>query len=234
MENNYNISCDFVFDCSGFHRLIIGKTFNAKWNSYKDFLPSDSAIPFFIDMIDSIPPYTEAIAMKHGWMWKIPLQNRFGCGYVFDSSLISEEEAVKEIEEFLGYVPFYPRKEKGGFKFDAGAYEETWINNCLAVGLSANFIEPLEATSLWVTSYSLSLFFSNPNSITNTSNEVREQFNKTVLDQNSEIANFVYFHYMSLRKDTDFWKKFSYENAPKSLKEKISLWKYKLPTTIDY
>jgi tryptophan halogenase len=233
LENDDVVLCDFVFDCSGFHRLIIDKVFNSKWKSYKDFLPVDSAVPFFIDVEESLPAYTEAIAMKYGWMWKIPLQNRFGCGYVYDSSLISEEEAVKEIENFLGYVPTYPRKDKGGFKFSAGSYEETWINNCVAVGLAANFVEPLEATSLWVTATSLAHLFSYPNFLITKSDKIRDEFNKKVLERNDDISQFIYFHYMSLRDDTDFWKKFSYEGAPQKLKDKIDLWNDRLPRSFD-
>jgi tryptophan halogenase len=233
LDNGNKVLCDFVFDCSGFHRFVIGKVFDAKWKSYKDFLPVDSAVPFFLDMTEDIPPYTEAIAMKYGWMWKIPLQSRFGCGYVYDSSLISESEAVKEIEEFLGYEPFYPRKGKGGFKFDAGCYEESWINNCVSIGLSSGFIEPLEATSLWVTIVALNKIFGNPEWITNNVPEIRQEFNTTIYKMNSEIVNFIYFHYMSLRKDTEFWQKFSYENAPKSLREKIDIWQNRLPNRND-
>jgi len=233
LENNQTVLCDFVFDCSGFHRLIIGKLFNSKWKSYKEFLPVDSAIPFFIDMTESIPPYTESIAMKYGWMWKIPLQNRFGCGYVYDSSLISETEAIEEIESMLGYVPMYPRKDKGGFKFDAGCYEETWINNCLAIGLAGNFIEPLEATSILASIIQLVMFFKTTDCISGSSDDLRDKFNRDVLDINTNISDFIYFHYMALRKDTEFWQKFSYENAPEKVKERISRWKSRLPSRDD-
>jgi tryptophan halogenase len=227
------INSDFVFDCSGFNRLIIGKKFNSKWKSYKDFLPTDSAVPFFISMADEIPPYTEAIAMKYGWMWKIPLQNRFGCGYVYDSSLISESEAIKEIEDYLGYEPLYPRKDKGGFKFSAGCHEESWINNCIAIGLSSNFVEPLEATSIWVSAIALSKVLGSPDWILSNSDEIRKEFNKSILSINDEVSSFIYFHYMSNRKDTAFWQKFSYENASKYLKEKLNLWKHRLPNKLD-
>jgi tryptophan halogenase len=233
LDTGETISCDFVFDCSGFHRLIIGKTFNSKWKSYKEFLPVDSAIPFFLDMTDKIPPYTEAISMNYGWMWKIPLQTRFGCGYVYDSSLISEEEAIKEIEDFLGFVPYYPRKDKGGFSFSPGSFEEPWQNNCIAVGLAANFVEPLEATSLWVSMVQLTEIFANPDFLINNSPEIRQEFNKIIVGMNDDILNFIYFHYMSLRKDTEFWKKFSYENAPEELKQKLKIWGKRMPGSRD-
>jgi tryptophan halogenase len=233
LDNGSNVVCDFVFDCSGFHRLIIGKTFNSKWKSYKEFLPTDAAIPFFLDMTEKIPPYTEAIAMKYGWMWKIPLQNRFGCGYVYDSSLISEQEAIKEVEDFLGFVPHYPRKDKGGFSFSPGAFEEPWQNNCIAVGLAANFVEPLEATSLWVSMVELTEIFASPDFLINNSPEIRAEFNKIIVNMNDDILNFIYFHYMSLRKDTPFWDKFSYENAPEELKKKLDAWQKRMPGSRD-
>ena len=233
LDTGVSIICDFVFDCSGFHRLIIGKTFNSKWKSYKEFLPVDSAIPFFIDMTDKIPPYTEAIAMRYGWMWKIPLQTRFGCGYVYDSSLISEQEAIKELEDFLGFVPHYPRKDKGGFSFSPGSFEEPWQNNCVAVGLAANFVEPLEATSLWVSMVQLTEIFANPDFLINNSAEIREEFNKLVVGMNDDILSFIYLHYMSLRKDTEFWKKFSHQNAPEELKQKLNVWQKRIPGSRD-
>jgi len=233
LENNKIVFCDFIFDCSGFNRLVIGKMFKSKWKSYSDFLPVDSAVPFFINMTEEIPAYTESIAMKYGWIWKIPLQDRFGCGYVYDSSLISEQEAVKEIEEYLGYEPTYPRKDKGGFSFSAGCYEETWINNCVAVGLASSFIEPLEATSIAVSLILLKRLLGGPEWLFENNECIKNEFNKNISKLNNDIAEFIYFHYLGERKDTEFWKKFSYENAPSQLKEKIYLWQQRFPSVDD-
>ena len=233
LEDNKKISCDFIFDCSGFHRLIIGKVFKSKWKSYKDFLPVDAAVPFFLKVTDKIPPYTEAIAMKYGWMWKIPLQSRIGCGYAYDSSLISEQEAIKEIEEFLGYEPEYPRKDKGGFSFSAGCYEETWINNCVAVGLASSFIEPLEATSITGSLILLNRLLENPEWLFENNKNIRDEFNEEMLEVIDHVARFIYFHYLGERKDTEFWEKFSYKTAPEKLKEKLSLWKERFPNRDD-
>jgi tryptophan halogenase len=103
LESGKSIKSDFVFDCSGFKRLIIGELFKTKWKDYSDILPVNSAIPFFLPQSDvEIKPHTRAIAMKYGWTWMIPLQNRWGCGYIYDDSYINEEEAKKEVSEFLG------------------------------------------------------------------------------------------------------------------------------------
>lgn len=234
IENDSVVKCDFIFDCTGFHRLIIGKTLGSKWKSHSNHLPVDSAMPFFIDMDEKIPPYTEAIAMKYGWVWKIPLQNRYGCGYVYDSSLVSETDIKKEIEMLLGFTPLYPRESKGSFKFSAGYYEETWINNCIAIGLSSGFIEPLEATSIWVSILSLQYILSKPEQMYLNDKRMRDEYNLYFRDMSDQVVDFIYFHYMTNRSDTDFWKKFTFDNAPKGLQETLNKWEYRLPTYSDH
>ena len=225
---------DFVIDCTGFSRLLIGKHFNSEWISYKDKLTVNSALPFFLPIEEDIPPYTEAIAMKYGWIWKIPTKERYGCGYVFDSTFTSQEEAAAEIEEFLGFVPEYPRSTKGAFTFEAGCYKTPWIKNCVAVGLSSGFIEPLEATSIWMTILTLKEVFSNLNSIYEQDPGHIEEVNNRFVERNTNIKNFLYFHYMSGRSDTEFWKQYSYENAPSEIQKMLDRWKYRAPSYSDY
>jgi tryptophan halogenase len=173
--------------------------------------------------------------MKYGWMWRIPTQDRFGCGYVFDSSLISEEEAVKEIEEYLGFEPEYPRKNKGGFKFKAGCYEEPWIKNCISVGLSGGFIEPLEATSLWVAISYLQFALSNPEILVYRDQFHADQFNERCQTLNNNVVDFIYFHYMSDREDTEFWKKFKdIKKAPDYVQYLVKSWEKRLPQIDDH
>ena len=104
-------------------------------------------IPFFLNQESEILPCTHAIAMKYGWIWKIPLQHRFGSGYIFDSDYINEEQALREAEKKLNQKLISPKV----ISFDAGRFEKVWVKNCIAVGLSAGFTEPLEATSLYIT-----------------------------------------------------------------------------------
>lgn len=233
---NKSVKADFIFDCSGFSRLIIGKHYNAEWKSHNDILPVDTAVPFFLPIDNkNIPAYTESIAMKYGWMWRIPTQDRFGCGYVFDSSLISEEEAVKEIEEYLGLVPEYPRANKGGFKFKAGYYKTPWIKNCIAVGLSSGFIEPLEATSIWSGIASLQFALSNPEILIHKDDFHAEQYNQRYRKMNDNIVDFIYFHYMSNREDTEFWSKFkNIDKAPEYVQYLINSWSKRLPQIDDH
>jgi tryptophan halogenase len=207
LEKNDVLEVDFVFDCTGFHRLIIGNLYDAEWISHEEKLPVNSAVPFFLPIEENIPSYTEAIAMNYGWIWKIPLQSRYGCGYVYDSSLISEEEAIKELEKYLGFEPEYPRKDKGGFKFNAGYYKTPWVKNCIAVGLSAGFIEPLEATSIWTSIISITNCMSNLNSLENIKEDIVKEFNEAFVEVNEEVVDFIHLHYLTKREDTEFWKK---------------------------
>jgi tryptophan 7-halogenase len=235
LDSGISLEPDFVFDASGFHKVIIGKKYKSVWKSHSKKLPVNAAVPFFIEQDkENIPPYTESIAMKYGWMWKIPVQDRYGCGYVYDSSLISEKEAIEEIEDYLGFEPTYPRKDKGGFKFNAGYYETPWTNNCVAVGLSAGFIEPLEATSLWTTIVTLTNTFEDLDLMFNRNQKYIDDFNSKYSKMTEEIVDFIYFHYMSDRKDTLFWEKFSSINAPDGLKELLEKWDYKSPAYQDY
>jgi len=209
LKNNKQEPCNFIFDCSGLRRLIIGKFYNSEWASYNHLLTVNHAIPFFIkNDTNHIPPYTESIAMKHGWIWKIPVQDRFGCGYVFDGNRITTEEAKKEVIEYLGFAPEFPRE----FSFDAGSYDRVCIENCVAVGLSAGFTEPLEATSIWVAMTSLRILKDRLTSIVNNDSVIINEYNVMIKTFNVDIMNFLYFHYITHREDTEFWK--SYKTNP--------------------
>jgi tryptophan halogenase len=213
------IDCDFVFDCSGFRKLIIGNHYKSNWKSHSENLPAKKAIPFFLKMDEKIPPYTEAIAMDYGWMWKIPLQHRYGCGYVFDSDYISDEDAIKEIEKYLGFEPEYPRKEKGAFTFSAGCFEKIWIKNCLSVGLSSGFVEPLEATSIMQTIFVLQRFMSDRENLNTKNDFIKQRFNDLYLNETQEIVDFLYLHYVTNKKNSIFWQDFTKKNK---MPEKIS------------
>jgi tryptophan halogenase len=193
------VTGDFFFDCSGFKRLLIGGIYKSEWEEYD--MPCKRAIPFFLPNDNTnLPDYTESVAMKYGWIWKIPVQGRYGCGYVFDSTMATDEDAAQEIRDYLGHDFKSPRT----FNFSAGAYKQVWINNCMAVGLSSGFIEPLEATSIWIQILALRLFVQNRDNPVKVNNDVKEL--------NEDILSFLYFHYLSQRTDTEFWKDFQTNN----------------------
>ena len=209
-NNNTNYDCDFVFDCSGFKRLIIGSFYKTKWISYKEHLPMNSAIAFFLKNKDEIKPYTEAVAMDYGWMWNIPTQTRIGAGYVFNNEYISKDEAKDEIDKYFNTDV----EIINTFNFEAGYYEKSWINNCAAIGLSSGFVEPLEATSLLGTARYLKKILSNRNFVKNINKYNIDLYNNFFIESNKEIIDFIYIHYLTDKKNNDFWKNYKEKYRP--------------------
>ena len=224
LEHGAGIDTDFVFDCTGFNSIFAEK-FDNKWISYSDHLTVNAAMPFSLEIEEPTPPYTEAVAMKYGWMWKIPLEGRYGCGYVFDSNHISEEEARQEIIDYLGYEPTWPRET--AIRFESGRREEPWKKNIITVGLSSSFVEPLEATSIWSSFVSLSRLFGNTELIYKKDQKLVDEYNKEAGEINDDLLKFIYFHYMSGRADTEFWKHYTRENAPENLKTMLDYLDYR-------
>jgi len=216
LENGQSVACDFVFDCTGFARLIIGKHYNTAWKSYSDRLPMNKAIPFFIDHDNNVKPETGAIAMKYGWVWHIPVQGRYGCGYVFDSNYVNDDQALAEVQEYFKQDLVSPRS----FSFSPGGFKETVVNNCMAVGLSQSFVEPLEATSIWITILNLKEFITY-NLINNDSPVLKRKFNKLCNDRNDEIVEFLHMHYWTKRNDSKFWQEFKEKHPLSDIEKEI-------------
>lgn len=215
LDDGSVIKTDFVVDATGFARYFIGGKLGGEWISYSESLPANAAQAFIIkvDNEKELEPYTESIATNYGWMWKIPLQHRYGCGYVYDSRLVSNEEVRKEIVDKYGDVKFM--KE---FSFDTGTFKDVWIGNCIAVGLAAGFVEPLEATSLQQTAAALDRAF-NEDVETLNPGEYRERINQKGFDDSECIKDFIYLHYMTNKTDNDFWINFTKNNKmPESVK----------------
>ena len=213
------LECDFVFDCSGFARLFLGKHYNIPWQDYSDVLPMNTGLPFFIQHDNNVTPETKSIAMKYGWIWQIPVRDRYGCGYVFDSNYINEDQALEEAEEYFGMKLTVPKV----FKFRAGSFTKTLHKNCLAIGLSQSFVEPLEATSLWVAYSNLSDFL-NSNGLFVKSEVFQKVYNERCLRKNNDVRDFLYFHYLTKRTDSPFWQEFKNKhNMIPSLSDDLDL-----------
>lgn len=204
LTNGIKFDVDFIFDCSGFARLLIDKVFNERWISYSKHLPMKKGIPFWIDQDKKIDPYTSAIALDHGWIWKIPLQHRIGSGYIFDSDYIDEQQALDEAQDYFKR-DLTVRKV---IPFEAGRYQNVWIKNCMAVGLSASFVEPLEATSLFLTIQQLETFRHFVNETKNPNQKSLDLFNEIIGNNMDDTLSFVYLHYMTKRETSEFWNNF--------------------------
>jgi tryptophan halogenase len=204
LQNGQTIEGDLWFDCTGFARVLMSKTKN-KWISFKENLPANSAIPFS-DTISSrtYKPFTEANAMDAGWMWKIPLQQRLGCGYVSCDDFQSFDKSVEEIEKTVGHK-IEPIKH---IKFEAGRYEGIWYKNIIANGLASHFLEPLQATSIHMSIFTITnlvwFFLKSPESVYSTG--CRDSFNRMTNIMIDDYRDMIQMHYLSGRNDTPFWK----------------------------
>jgi tryptophan halogenase len=212
-----SVSCDFIFDCSGFHRVVLGKEFDVKWIPQDKYLKVNTALPYTLPRTDaSLDTVTRAVAMKYGWMWMIPLQNRWGCGYIFDKNLITKEEAKSEVEEFIGEEINNTRT----IDFSPGWYEKVWVKNCLAIGLSGGFLEPLEATSIATLVWQLTQFKKFMIKLQTNGNVNVDEYNSMSEEFNEQNMHFIYYHYICDRDDTEFWNHYtSRKDIPEKLNE---------------
>jgi len=221
LDTKQRIKTDFVFDCTGFDRLFVDKVYKSPLKSYNELLPLKKIMPFFIDNTGTTPPFTESIAMKYGWMWKIPDGKRYGCGYVFDSDYINDEEAYEEICEMVKEKPQVSRT----ISFKPEYNTKPFNKNTLALGLAHGFLEPLESTSLMITIHMLHTIQNTiPSTIfDHTKREsYTEDYNKYILSYVENCVNMLYVHYLTPRDDTDFWCKFK-ETVPEQFKRTLKL-----------
>ena len=197
-----------------------------KWNSYKEYLPMNEAIAFPTKDTEEYTPYTLSKAMSSGWMWRIPTFGRWGNGYVFNNNYINAEKAKEECEKYLGYKVEIAKN----IKFEAGALEKAWIGNCVAIGLSSSFIEPLEASSIGT---SIQQSFLLMHLLINYRQTDIDLYNLKFKDIVENIRDFVLLHYKVNKKDSKFWKDLKL-NLPKSLSDNLNKWKHRLPLQEDF
>ena len=199
----------------------------SKWQSYGKYLKSKAAIAFPTPDTENYNIWTLARAMDYGWMFRLPVWGRYGNGYIFDSDFISPEQAKQEAESYLGYEINVAKT----FQFDPGALENVWIKNCCAVGLSASFVEPMEASSIGTT---IQQCFILMHKLPNYDQSVVDDYNKKVNDILNNIRDFVALHYLTKKTNTEYWKYLSTVEIPDSLKSNLEIWKYKLPIGEDF
>ena len=205
-ENHGDVAGDFFVDCTGFRRLLIGDTLDVDAISYKPRLFNDSAV--VIRTPDNgeadIPPYTESTALECGWAWCIPLRGKTSWGYVYSADYTTKEDAEAELRRHIG--------ESAGdikalhIKLRTGRNLEHWKNNCLAVGLSQGFIEPLEATALALTQFTINRFVTHF-ARGNYQSTHRDFFNGIINEAFDCTIDYIQLHYkLNTRQDTEYWK----------------------------
>jgi tryptophan halogenase len=231
------IEADFWIDCSGFARVLINPM-GGGWKSYSEYLLVNKAIPYIQEFKkdEDIRLETLSWAMPNGWMWQIPTQKRYGCGYVYSDMFTSYDNALTELIKTTGR-DIQPIRD---LKFDCGRLEKFWIKNVVAVGLSAGFVEPLEATSIHTTIVQLDLllsgglnFQSNKDDIVYETNI--KKYNKHFEKMFDDVKDLIQLHYITEREDTPFWKYCKYEmKRTDKVQEILDICKYRSPNGQDF
>ena len=205
LESGNTVEGDFFIDCSGFARRLM-RELESDWTSYKQHLPVDSAFPFLLKYAEGErpEPYILAHAQSSGWMWRTSLLDRTGNGYIYDSNFITQEQAQAEVERVLGRE-VEPLKL---FKFDSGRQTNAWVKNCVAIGISYAFLEPLESTSIHSTIVQIKNFldYLRPTFEDTMNTGSIKFYNQRTAKSYDELVNFLVLHYMGGRTDTEFWR----------------------------
>jgi flavin-dependent dehydrogenase len=219
-------SYDFYIDSTGFKRVLMSKL-GAKWISFRKYLKMKAAIAFPTPDTENYNMWTLAKAMDYGWMFRIPVWGRGGNGYIYDSDYITRDQAKAEAEKYLGHEIEIGKE----FKFDPGALEKVWIKNCVAIGLSGSFVEPLEATSIGT---SIQQAFILMHKLFNYDERTIDSYNKSITSIMENIRDFIALHYVVKKDNSNFWKDIQALELPDSLKSNLELWKHKLPIKEDF
>ena len=226
---------EFFIDCTGFHRLLLGKAYQPKWKSYADHIRVDRAIPRQMPHPEGqpMPNYTVATAMPHGWQWQIPTQSRLGKGYIYSSRYISDEQAVAEFRATgvdVGDTPTILR-------FSPGRFEQQWVGNVCAIGLAGVFSEPLEATTIHGMSVQIKLL--TDLLLTHATAEampaLAATYNRLTAAAYDDYADFINFHYHSGRTDTAFWRDYQQPEAMTPANQaRLEKWRHTFPSREDF
>lgn len=225
---------ELVLDCTGFKGIIINEVLKEPFVSYARYLANDRAMAVQIPHPDpnKIPSLTRSYALGAGWVWRVPLYNRIGTGYVYSSAHRTDEEARDEFVAHLGDT--WNGVEPRVIPMRVGRNRNAWVKNVVALGLSGGFIEPLESTAIhmidtavrWLITYFPDGDYPDP---------LRDRYNKLMNSLYDEVRDFICLHYaLGNRTDSQYWidAREALE-VPDSLAENLELWRHTLPGPYD-
>jgi len=223
LKNSLNLSADFFIDCSGFASVLLQKTLKVPFNNFSKNLFNDAAIALPTPLTAKIPSQTVSTALKYGWAWQIPLTNRFGNGYVYSTAFCSKEQAEIELRAELGLLD--NDVEARHLKMKVGCVSKSWYRNCVAIGLSQGFIEPLEATALQFVHSTIEEFI-QAFELGHFTSKYQETFNTRINLNFEGIRDYIVLHYKSnSREDTDYWRENrENSNISSNLQTMLSCW----------
>lgn len=222
LEDGSEHDADFFIDCSGFRALLIGETLKTDFEDWSHWLPCDRAVTVASETIEEPWSYTQATAQSAGWQWRIPLQHRVGNGHVYSSKYMSDDEA-KDI--LLKNIKGKALADPKIIRFKTGHRKQSWNKNCLAIGLSSGFLEPLESTSLHLIQVAIEQLLKFFPTMDFNQGDI-DEYNRQANFEFARIRDFIILHYHATsRDDSDFWRYCRTMEVPDTLSEKITLFK---------
>jgi tryptophan halogenase len=236
-KSGKRLEADLFIDCTGFAAHLIEKKLGVSWVDSSQWLLCDRAVTMHVPYEHHYPgyvrPYTTATALSAGWVWEIPLQTTRSLGYVYSSAHISDDEAEKELRAFEGgHSESLPSRV---VQFKVGRRQQQWVSNCVAIGLSGGFIEPLESTGLYLGQIAVDALAEHfP--MTDDMAPLAFRFNRIMENRYYEILDFINMHYcLTRRTDTEFWRDVSRpERINDRLRAKLDFWRIKPPSAYDF
>ncbi|HUA25131.1 MAG TPA: tryptophan halogenase family protein [Steroidobacteraceae bacterium] len=220
LESGAGIAGDLFLDCSGFRGLLIEGALASGFEDWREWLPCDRAFAVGSASASPMRPYTQANARPAGWQWRIPLQHRTGNGHVYCSEFMSDDEAAAIL---LGSLDGKPLADPRPLRFTAGVRRRIWSRNCVAIGLAAGFLEPLESTAIHLIQSGISRLLSLfPDG--GFDQAVIDEYNRNVRKEYEQVRDFLVLHYRTTeRGDTPFWQRCAALSPPEGLRHKMEL-----------
>ncbi len=229
------LKADLYVDCTGFRARLIGEALGSEFTSYKNQLFCDHAVAMQVPYAEPnqpIPSCTYSTAKKAGWIWDIGLHQRRGLGYVYSSKYCDEQTAVETLKQHIG--PAANDIQHRLLSFEPGFRQIQWYKNCVGIGLSVGFIEPLEATGISFAEVA-SLMLCNLFPWSGDYERSATQFNAAMTKRFEHVIDFIKLHYyLSERDDSDFWRDNRHpDTASDYLKGKLAQWQHRPPSFLD-
>jgi tryptophan halogenase len=222
LANGQQVEGNLFIDCSGFRALLIEETLKTGYDDWSHWLPCDRAIAVPCASAKELTPYTRSTARSAGWQWRIPLQHRIGNGHVFSSKFMSEDEATALL---LGNLDGAPLADPRTVKFAAGKRKMAWNKNCVSIGLSSGFLEPLESTSIHLIQMGIAHLLTFFPAAGFDAADVAA-YNRVMNQEYDWVRDFIILHYKSTeRNDSPFWNYCRQMEVPESLTQRMDLFR---------
>ncbi len=222
LKDGRRIDGDLFIDCSGFRGLLIEGALKAGYDDWSAQLPCNSALAVPCARVAQLTPYTRATAKSAGWLWRIPLQHRTGNGHVYSNAFTSDDEAARVL---LAGLDAPALDEPRQLRFTTGRRRKSWVKNCVAVGLAAGFVEPLESTSISLIETAVGMliqFFPDRDFRP----ELADEFNRQMAVRYESVRDFIIMHYkITRRDDSEFWRYCANMPIPDALRHQIELFR---------